>query len=327
MVKPSKVSANSIRVSTQRRSRTAAPLTKPAKSIAATPHPMRCRVAPEAPPGSRQTRSRRPADPTSPNRGPNGRKRRETRDLARDGAVGVSRTLWAMPRILPTLWPAPHCARWALAAVLGMIGCQERRDRPAVSHPKGASPSPMFDTPKPVFTECRRAPLLRPICPRHLPVVRTPFVARSIHGAPSLATLDIQSGALHADASPQNRPPQFAHVVLEAGGLTTAFETFSYPTHGTPVRSVDGLLESPIRRKAEQLATPKALFLGRFRWAGRSGSVVLVPTDRYVDAIVAGHLVFRWRHAGKDYAISLHGYEPLSRALATLQAIVQSLQH
>ena len=40
---------------------------------------------------------------------------------------------------------------------------------------------------------------------------------------------------------------------------------------------------------------------------------------------MGNHLIFRWREHGRTYALGLHAWEPLSEAVATLRAIVDSL--
>jgi hypothetical protein len=37
------------------------------------------------------------------------------------------------------------------------------------------------------------------------------------------------------------------------------------------------------------------------------------------------HLIFRWRDAGREYAASLHAWEPFQETVETLEAIVASM--
>jgi hypothetical protein len=40
--------------------------------------------------------------------------------------------------------------------------------------------------------------------------------------------------------------------------------------------------------------------------------------------MLGNHLVFRWREGRREYVVSLHAWEPLTEAAATLKAIVAS---
>ena len=66
-----------------------------------------------------------------------------------------------------------------------------------------------------------------------------------------------------------------------------------------------------------------ALFFGRVRWGGKDGALFLAPPLLHGGQL-GNHLCFRWRSNGTDLLISLHGWEPLPDAAATLEAIVES---
>jgi hypothetical protein len=171
---------------------------------------------------------------------------------------------------------------------------------------------------------CRALPLVRPACPRRLPQSED-YTAREIVRSPQgkFETFELARGAEYGNPA-RDRPPRFLHVIIEAGDLGEAFDTFSYPSSGKAVKPRDGLLTSALRRKLEGEHVPRALFLQDARW-GKSGTVVLVPTFDFVDSLHAGHLVFRWRERGKDYVVSLHAWEPFSETFAALRAIVRSI--
>jgi hypothetical protein len=116
------------------------------------------------------------------------------------------------------------------------------------------------------------------------------------------------------DAGDGVRPPVWSHVSIFAGNLASAF-SFAYPTRGRRLRGLDGLFAKPRTR---------ATFLGSYIWAGKHGTVVLAPA--YPGGGEQGdHLIFRWRQSKVGYAVGLHGWEPLSHALATLRAMVRSI--
>jgi hypothetical protein len=103
-------------------------------------------------------------------------------------------------------------------------------------------------------------------------------------------------------------------VTIYAGDLGRAFQ-FRYPTQGRRIHNLDGLFGKKRTR---------AIFVGAYTWAGKSGTVVLAPT--YPGGGEQGnHLIFRWHRSNVGCAVGLHGWEPLSQALATLRAMVRSI--
>jgi hypothetical protein len=126
----------------------------------------------------------------------------------------------------------------------------------------------------------------------------------------------------------KNRPPGFIHLVVQGGDLSDSFETFTYATSEIFLVR-DGLMQSAARRRLGALGqsgeTPEGIFLGERRWAGRQGELVLAPSFIYSDSIHADHLIFLWGSDGRDYALSLHAWEPFTECVATLQAVVDSL--
>ena len=110
-----------------------------------------------------------------------------------------------------------------------------------------------------------------------------------------------------------DHPPVWSHISFFAGDLTSAFP-FRYPTHGARPAVLTGLFSKP---------HPHAIFLGRFDWHGRNGTLALAPA--YPGGGEQGdHVIFRWREGGVTYALGLHGWEPLADAVATLRAVVES---
>jgi hypothetical protein len=172
---------------------------------------------------------------------------------------------------------------------------------------------------------CRALPLVRPACPRRIPQSED-YTAREIVRSPqrTFESFELAHGAEYGNPA-RDRPPRFLHVVIEAGELGEAFDTFSYPSSGKSVKPRDGLLTSMLRRRLEGEHVPRALFLESARWRGKTGTVVLVPAYEFVDSLHAGHLVFRWREHGNGYVVSLHAWEPFSEAFAGLRAMIRSI--
>jgi hypothetical protein len=63
---------------------------------------------------------------------------------------------------------------------------------------------------------------------------------------------------------------------------------------------------------------------GRVRWAGREGVLTLAPSFP-TGGFVGNHLTFVWREHGVQHTLSLHAWEPLTEAAATLRTMVERL--
>lgn len=112
--------------------------------------------------------------------------------------------------------------------------------------------------------------------------------------------------------SERNAPPRFIHIVIKAGDLTEAFP-FSFP-------SAPPSPPEPPKRYHEEPST-----FGRFTWGTHEGLLVLAPKFP-VGGIDGGHLIFSWTEGQTEVALSLRAWAPLPDAIATLQAIVVSIQ-
>lgn len=181
----------------------------------------------------------------------------------------------------------------------------------------GAAPV-LVRPPARVLAACRGSRLLRPACPTLLPVAALPGMKpwRCVSGFLVYGGryFDLGVGGEHLGHPELDQPPRFLHLVIAAGpGLSLL------PLAGHVAVSVvrDGLLG---RRRVG------ALFFGRRVWAGRVGELVLAPprASGWL-AIVSDHLIFAWKSRGTRYAITLHAWEPLTAAVKTLNAIVDSL--
>lgn len=116
------------------------------------------------------------------------------------------------------------------------------------------------------------------------------------------------------------RQPRARHLVLLASryGLRRARALGVF--RDWPTGRATGVRDGLTRRRRD-----RPLLLARPTWGGRRGELVL---DRpYPNGGITGsHLLFRWQRRGVDYAVSLHEWEPLREAVATLRAIVASAQ-
>ena len=183
------------------------------------------------------------------------------------------------------------------------------------TEPDEPEPVALVALPARALRECRRLRPLRPACPELVPEApydpASPvFVARSRRGIPhpGLHGFELQWGAEHPGAPELDRPPATVHLVVSEGwGVLLDLRRGH-------VR--DGLLEQ--RRRAP-------LFLGRARWAGKRGDLVLAPPFPR-GGIEANHLRFTWQERGTVYGVSLHGWEPFTEVRPVLRAVVESIQ-
>lgn len=226
-------------------------------------------------------------------------------------------------------------------------GASEHKGRPGAT--SGRREVALRPTPAAALGICQRLWLVRPTCPRRVPVgyyrkARRPsgFGGLSADGAIALCsdsdipitsrsctsqTWILEVGApagLPPGAPPElgqeqldpsrTRPPQYVHLIVYGArsNLDPIFP-FAWPSRD----------RRPIR---DHLLRPKRttpIFLGQHEWAGHNGTLVLAPP------LVFGgengdHLIFRWREKGTDHAVSLHSWAPLREAVATLEATVAS---
>ena len=211
----------------------------------------------------------------------------------------------------------------------------------------------MKETPSAALAICGRLPLIKPVCPRRVPVGRyaeakrppgfrgpaaagaiavcaNPQLARVRIGSASCRyqTWSLEAGApagLPPDAPPgfrgkrlgpsRTRPPQYVHGLIYAsrGVLENKLLPFAWP-RGRAHRVTNALL-TPHRTRP--------ISLGRVRWTGRDAELVLAPPLVF-GGEMGDHLILHWSTRGVEYAVSLHSWAPLEEAVATLRAMVRS---
>jgi hypothetical protein len=166
------------------------------------------------------------------------------------------------------------------------------------------------------LAHCRKSVLLRAACPRLVPRVRAEYLNHlAVEGEGtrfSLATFNLERGAQDPDQPERNRPPRMAHVLVVGGHVERSAASVFDDLQRARLR--DGL----VRRNR-----PRSLDLGPTRWAGRNGRLLLAPAFPN-GGMHGNHLIFRWRDGGRDYALSLHAWEPLTETAAALRALVSS---
>jgi hypothetical protein len=175
----------------------------------------------------------------------------------------------------------------------------------------------MERTPSYVLGYCKKSPLLPLACPHVLPRMSQPSphweANLCLVGHAGCAGLTWDDLSL-VDGGYGTRPPIWSHVIVQAGNLARAFP-FRYPTYGRSVTRLDGLFTRTRSR---------AIYIGTFTWGARRGTVVLAP-DYPAGGEQGNHLIFRWRDGRTDFALGLHGWEPLSQAFAALRQMVMSI--
>jgi hypothetical protein len=198
--------------------------------------------------------------------------------------------------------------------LLTIAGCREEtlnpEGPPDSPRPRGAELAGLDARP---LEKCRGIRFVRDVCPELVPRTDSKYVGRAVNFGPRFRTFDLAASAPYEGQPRRNRPPRFAHIVIQAGDLTSAFD-FEWPPPPADRAPARLLL---IRRKVPAL-------LEEPTWGGREGVLVLMPPFE-LGGIHGDHLVFRWRDAGVDYLISLHAWDPFGEARATLQAVVEDL--
>lgn len=259
-----------------------------------------------------------------------------------------------------------RCCAWSVVVLAtgSVAACGGRQDRKTVgADQRTHAPVAMVVTPPAALARCRRAWLLRPICPRRVPASR-PGRYILADGCGNQAGITIASRRCTLPAwsyqivtpitgsAPTSRitawdgqrwviptyaaltpPPYQVHVLIQAEPVTMSVA--KSPTE-RPRRLSDVLLASARRRVAD---------LGPVRWFGQSGRLLLEPTGASGGGEEAGHIVFAFRRRQIDYEITLHAWasrerittgdrrleitdgqpgDALPHAVATLKAVVGS---
>jgi len=193
--------------------------------------------------------------------------------------------------------------------------------RPKVSHRAW----PLTAAPGGLLASCTRSRLLRPACPRRLLAAdryTSSFCPAGKRGCLFREGIDMFTVESRRRRDRNMRRPAFVHLVVYAGDLggpkgfqrhaRSAFP-FDWPSLASARALVDGL--SPHKGT-------EAIAFGHRRFGEVEGELVLAPE---IQAMDGGHLIFRWRSGRVEYAISLHAWEPLTEAAATLRALVAAV--
>lgn len=145
--------------------------------------------------------------------------------------------------------------RWVATALLAILAsCQQPRKQEGLG---GRSPVPMRPIPSRALARCLATPPVDVACPRAVPEPDAPYRSQTIEAPDgSAAAFDLAAGGPYPGLRRRNRPPRFAHIVVEASTRRLAWEFDTRPADlGTP----------PSRRRGE------GLLLGRRSWTVTPG--------------------------------------------------------
>jgi hypothetical protein len=166
------------------------------------------------------------------------------------------------------------------------------------------------------LAHCRKAALLRAACPRAVPRVRAAYLNHlAVEGEgtrSALATFNLERGASDPKRPDRNRPPRMAHVLVVGGNV-----------EGSAAGVFDGVRHAALRNGLMRGARTRSLDLGPVGWAGHEGRLLLAPSYPH-GGMHGDHLIFRWNAGRREYLLSLHAWEPLTEAAATLRRMVAS---
>ena len=164
------------------------------------------------------------------------------------------------------------------------------------------------------LAECRSISELREACPVQVPEAieekgyfHRVAADRIGRGDEAVYIYDVEWGAPTSNrVNAEDRPPRFSHLVAVAGDVAQMFG-FGWP----------GEIKTP-------KGQPPPEDLGVRSWGGRKGRLVLAPKYPF-GGLFGSHLIFRWKEAGDDYAVSLHAWEPIAETEEALRQTVLSV--
>jgi hypothetical protein len=186
------------------------------------------------------------------------------------------------------------------------------------SSSSGNVPVPLQSTPGWIRSACGGFAELRHFCPTAAPA-RSGGVTLSMAVATPrypLNLLQVESGGEFFGDQRLNRPPRFVGWFLMSGRLGRVLPAI-FPR-------LDGR-GTPPRNGQADASRLHALLLGRMRWGGISGQLLLAPSGGPGALVYFHYLVFRWRDAGSEVAVGLHAWEPFRQTVQTLHAMVDRL--
>ena len=167
------------------------------------------------------------------------------------------------------------------------------------------------------LAHCRRSALLSTICPTFVPRVAAPYLSHLARDPPrasgEMHLFNLERGGEDPQHPERNRPPRMGHIGLLAGDterIAPWREPWNEPAR--PLR--DGVL-------AEERDQPISF---GFLDIGETRALLYLAPPFPTGGYLGNHLVLTWEADGVRRAVSLHGWEPLTEAAATLRRMALS---
>ena len=187
-------------------------------------------------------------------------------------------------------------------------------------HRKATAPVALRRTPDWAAAACETVAQLRRACPTSIPA--TPkrgweFTFAAPRPRFRVADWQLQSGVQWGGFNEHvHRPPVYSNVVA-LGGAFMRLDRHAFPPVGAPVARIrDGMANGNRRRPIR---------LGSRRWGGHRGELSLTPSIYAADGPLTDLTLFRWHDATGDHAVGVNVWEPITRSVQTLHAIVDRL--
>lgn len=186
--------------------------------------------------------------------------------------------------------------------------------------PDEPAPAKLVPLPPKRLAHCRRSQLLRPACPTIVPEVDggryLSHLSEGLLSPPNrMHVFNLEHGGEWPGKPEWNRPPAMAHVVLVGGEIGRIS-----PSGDPACPRQEPLADGVMHRERTDVVCFGPLPVGI-----RRGDLFLAPSFP-TGGMIGNHLVFRWRENGHRYALSLHGWEPLTEAAAVLEKMVAALE-
>jgi hypothetical protein len=190
----------------------------------------------------------------------------------------------------------------------------------------------MIPTPRAALARCLKSKLLRPICPRRVPLSLDPGSYDLADGCASAVNVTIASSHCTLPVwSYEVFAPQLGRTAGTQVSAWDGTEWFSpsYAVMDPPPYHVHVEIQAAARSEPPSIAGPSfagaeraqrisdvllnpnrahAASFGWVRWYGKYGRLVLAPTGPDGGGEQAGHLIFYFAVDGVNYDISLHAW-------------------
>lgn len=226
---------------------------------------------------------------------------------------------------------APHrVTLLCLAGTFAVSGCGAPRPLHKAAHevrPVSTAVS-MGPVPHSAWAACVRGWLLRPACPRSLPVTGSDTTHASVvagcSGGPAMTDVPLESkacrfaqwsyltygraipgmenGGVTSASELTPPPPYFVHVLVYAARDASAL-SFALP-RGRPIPLTDALLQRTNARRA--------ILIGHVRWGRHPGELILAPSFPRGGEL-GSHLIFSYRMGRIYRGISIHPWPSVYR--------------